>query len=275
MGNDWEDTVKPFCYNPLIGATTKDFNFFKATHRYLCFGTCSHLMILSELKYESGKIVGGYNNRTLYVNLSTNEIKIKPVTDGMKEKFIGGKGFDLWLMWNSLPKDKIVKWDDPENEICIASGPLSGTSFIPGSGKSIVTTVSPLTGAIIDSNVGGFFGPFLKFSGFDALELQGKATEEVVLFIDGENEVIRLEKAESTTDYAFELTQELTKNYAPEDKPADKYRVSVVSSGPGARHTNLGMLNFSWYTRPRDHASYKQAGRGGIGTVFKTRIFKH
>ena len=92
-------------------------------------------MILSELKYESGKIVGGYNNRTLYVNLSTNEIKIKPVTEGMKEKFIGGKGFDLWLMWNSFPKNKIVKWDDPENEICIASGPLSGTSFIPGFGK--------------------------------------------------------------------------------------------------------------------------------------------
>jgi aldehyde:ferredoxin oxidoreductase len=167
-----------------------------------------------------------------------------------------------------------VKWDDPENEICIASGPLSGTSFIPGSGKSIVTTVSPLTGAIIDSNVGGYFGPFLKFSGFDALEIQGKAPEEVVLFIDGENGIVRLEKSESEAVYAHELTQDLTSKYAPEDTPKDKYRVSVVSSGLGAKHTNWGMLNFSWYLLGREWASYKQAGRGGIGTVFMDKKIK-
>ena len=144
-----------------------------------------------------------------------------------------------------------------------------GQVLYPGSGKSIVTTVSPLTGAIIDSNVGGYFGPFLKFSGFDALEIQGKATEEVELFIDGENGIVRLEKADSKTDYAHELTQQLTSKYAPEDTPIDKYRVSVVSSGLGAKHTNWGMLNFSWYcTCDENGQSYKQAGRGGIGTVF-------
>jgi len=236
---------------------------------YRLFGVAS--VILSELKYEAKPIVKGYNNRTLYVNLDTNEIKIKPVTEGMKEKFIGGKGFDLWLMWNSFPKDKIVKWNDTENEICIASGPLSGTNFIPGSGKSIVTTVSPLTGAIIDSNVGGYFGPYLKYAGFDALEIQGKATDEVVLFIDGENHIVRLEKAESASEYAHELTQDLTAKYAVEDNPVEKHRISIVSSGLGAKHTNLGMLNFSWYTLTRKWASYKQAGRGGIGTVFKDK----
>jgi len=228
-------------------------------------------VILSELSYEQKPLENGYNNRTLYLNLSRNEIKIKPVSQLMKDKFIGGKGFDLWLMWNSLPKDRIVKWNDPENEICIASGPLSGTNFIPGSGKSIVTTVSPLTGAIIDSNVGSYFGPFLKYSGFDAIEIQGKAKDEVVMVVDGENHQVRIEKAESASQYAHELTQELTTKYAGNGTPVEKNRVSVVSSGLGAKHTNWGMLNFSWYPIHRKWASYKQAGRGGIGTVFKDK----
>jgi aldehyde:ferredoxin oxidoreductase len=155
------------------------------------------MAVLAELKYELKPVEKGYANRTLYINLSTNEIKIKPVTEEMKEKFIGGKGFDLYRMWHGLPKDKVVKWNDPENEICIASGPLGGSTFYPGSGKSIVTTISPLTGIIIDSNVGGYFGPYIKFSGFDLLEIQGKASKEVTLFIDGDEGKILLEEADN------------------------------------------------------------------------------
>jgi len=141
-------------------------------------------MILEKKEYNFNEVQKGYANQTLYINLSKNKILIKPVSTEMKEKFIGGKGFDLWLMWNSLSKDKIIKWNDPENEICISSGPLGGSIFYPGSGKSIVTTISPLTGIIIDSNVGGYFGPYLKFSGFDAIEIQGKAEKDVIIFID-------------------------------------------------------------------------------------------
>ena len=98
-------------------------------------------MSIVEKKYEIHSVQKGYANRTLNIDLSETEITIKPVPNEMKEKFIGGKGFDLWLMWNSLPKDRVVKWDDPENEICISSGPLGGSIFYPGSGKSIVTTI--------------------------------------------------------------------------------------------------------------------------------------
>jgi len=126
--------------------------------------------MLTKKEYQFNEVQKGYTNQTLYINLTTKEIHIKLVSPEMKEKFIGGKGFDLWLMWNGLPQDRIVKWDDPENEICISSGPLGGSIFYPGSGKSIVTTISPLTDIIVDSNVGGYFGPYLKFSGFDAIE---------------------------------------------------------------------------------------------------------
>ncbi|MHA1974786.1 MAG: aldehyde ferredoxin oxidoreductase family protein [Candidatus Hodarchaeales archaeon] len=232
------------------------------------------MTVVAELKYEKKQIEKGYQNRTLYINLSTNEIKIKPVSEEMKEKFVGGKGFDLWLMWNSLPKDRKVKWNDPENEICIASGPLGGTTYYSGSGKSICTTISPLTGIIIDSNVGGYFGPYLKVAGFDALEIQGKSAKEVLIFINGDEGKVTIEEAEEYSEHSHLITQELTKKYAVDDSEREKIRVSVVSSGEGAKHTKWGILNFSWYNKKRQWASYKQAGRGGVGTVFKDKKLK-
>ncbi len=232
-------------------------------------------MILAKMNYELHEVQKGYTNRTLYINLTNNEIQIKPVTDGMKDNFIGGKGFDLWLMWNGLPQDKIVKWNDPENEICISSGPLGGNIFYPGSGKSIVTTISPLTDIIVDSNVGGYFGPYLKFSGFDALEIQGKAQQEIIVYIDGVEGVVQIktiEDSEGLSNYSHELTQQLTERYAEDDR--EKQRVSIVSTGPAAKHTNWGLLNFSWYVPGRKWASNKQAGRGGIGTVFVDKNIK-
>ncbi len=138
----------------------------------------------ARFEYPLRPIQKGYNNRTLYVNLTKNAIKSKPVSDEMKRTFIGGKGFDLWLLWNGT-REK-TKWSEPENELCIACGPLGGTTLYPGSGKSIVVTISPTTGSIMDSNVGGYFGPYLKFSGWDALEIQGKSDKEVIIVIDGD-----------------------------------------------------------------------------------------
>ena len=122
--------------------------------------------------YERPIIEKGYADQSLYVNIETSDIAIKPADAKTKETFTGGKGYDLWLLWNAV--HPTTKWNDPDNEICIASGPLGGTPIYPGSGKSIVTTLSPTTASVIDSNVGGYFGPYLKFSGFDAMEIQGK-----------------------------------------------------------------------------------------------------
>ena len=121
------------------------------------------LEALNAFKYDRPAIEKGYANQTLCIDISKTDFSIKPVTDKMKEVFIGGKGFDLWLLWNAVKSS--TNWNDPENAICIASGPMGGTPIYPGSGKSIVTTISPLTGTVIDSNVGGYFGPYLKFSG--------------------------------------------------------------------------------------------------------------
>ena len=67
---------------------------------------------IKTLDYERPTIEKGYANQTLYVDLSKPDVSIKPVTEKMKEVFIGGKGFDLWLLWNAVRGN--TKWNDPE-----------------------------------------------------------------------------------------------------------------------------------------------------------------
>ena len=227
-----------------------------------------NIEIIKTFDYGRPVIENGYANQTLCIDISDLGISIKPVTEKMKKVFIGGKGFDLWLLWNAVTSS--TKWSDPENAICIASGPMGGTPLYPGSGKSIVTTISPLTGSVIDSNVGGYFGPYLKFSGFDALEVTGKASKDVVIFIDGIDENVQIFEASGLPDDSYELSAVLTERFA-KGKPR---HISVVSTGPGAKNTLIGCLNFTWYDLKRKRARYKQAGRGGIGSVFADKRIK-
>jgi aldehyde:ferredoxin oxidoreductase len=226
------------------------------------------LTVTKTLDYHRPEITKGYTDQTLHVDISEADIAIKPVEQRTRDTFIGGKGYDLWLLWNSVTSD--TRWDDPQNAICIACGPLGGTPVYPGSGKSIVTTLSPLTEAAIDSNVGGYFGPYLKFSGFDAMQIQGKASRDTVIFIDGIDGQIQILDADGLPDNAYELSSVLTDHFAG-GKPRS---ISVVSAGPGARNTLIGCLNFTWYDPKRKRARYKQAGRGGIGTVFADKGLK-
>ena len=220
------------------------------------------------LDYKRPVIEKGYNDQTLYVNISEPDIAVKPVTSKTKEVFIGGRGYDLWLLWNAV--EPTTQWNDPDNAVCIAAGPLGGTPIYPGSGKSIVATLSPLTGSVIDSNVGGYFGPYLKFSGFDALEIQGKSAADVVVYIDGIEGQIKIYEASGLPDDAYAVSTVLTDHFAQ----GNPRNISVVSSGTGARNTLIGCLNFSWYDSKRKRARYKQAGRGGIGTVFADKGIK-
>jgi aldehyde:ferredoxin oxidoreductase len=218
--------------------------------------------------YDRPVIEKGYANQTLFIDISVPDISVKPVDDKMKEIFIGGKGFDLWLLWHGVKST--TKWTDPDNAICISSGPMGGTPLYPGSGKSIVTTISPLTGSVIDSNVGGYFGPYLKFSGFDALEVKGKTEKDIVILIDGIDEKVEIIETSGLPDDSYDLSAILTEHFA-QGKPR---HISVVSTGSGAKNTRMGCLNFTWYDLKRKRARYKQAGRGGIGTVLADKRIK-
>ncbi|KJS81431.1 MAG: aldehyde:ferredoxin oxidoreductase [Peptococcaceae bacterium BICA1-8] len=226
--------------------------------------------VLKEFKYEPAKLEKGYANKSLYINISNNSIVSKDVTEKMKDVFIGGKGFGLWYLWNAV--NPLTKWNDPENEIVISPGPIAGITQYPGAGKSLVVSISPTTGSVVDSNVGGHFGPFLKFSGWDALEIQGKADREVIIFIDGNKGTISIEEAPLESVDTHLIIEELTEMYAESDE--DKRNISVVSSGTAAQNSYIGLLNFSFYDKRRKSPRVKQAGRGGIGTVFRDKKIK-
>lgn len=226
--------------------------------------------LLNSWNYTWKALDKGYTDKTLYINVGTTEIKEKAVPAEMKKKFIGGKGYGLRLLWDATTPT--TKWDDPENEINIASGPIGGITQYSGTGKSLVVTISPQTNIPIDSNVGGFFGPFLKFAGFDALEIQGKAEEDVIIFIDGVNHKVEIYQAPVEPLDSHILAERLTEMYADDDR--DKRNIGVISTGAAADNSLIGMLNFSFYDPKRKEVRLKQAGRGGIGTVFRNKKIK-
>ena len=212
----------------------------------------------------------GYTDKILNINVGTTEIKEKDVPPIMKEKFIGGKGYGLRLLWDATKPE--TKWDDPENEIIISSGPIGGITQYSGTGKSLVVSLSPQTNSVMDSNVGGFFGPFLKFSGFDAIEIQGKAKKDVIVFIDGINHRVEIFEAPAEAIDSHLLAEQLTEIFADNDN--EKKSIGVVSTGSAAEYSLIGMLNFSFYDPKRKKVRLKQAGRGGIGTVFRNKKIK-
>ncbi|MGC8787049.1 MAG: aldehyde ferredoxin oxidoreductase family protein [Anaerolineae bacterium] len=226
--------------------------------------------VLAEYRYTPPKVERGYANQTLYVNVSDNTIAAKPVDEKMKHTFIGGRGFGLWLLWNAV--QGTTKWNDPENEVILSSGPIGGTTVYPGSGKSIAVSLSPLTGTVMDSNVGGHFGPLLKFSGWDAIEVQGKADKEIIVFIDGNKGLVQIIAAPELADDNYVLPEQLLELIAETDE--ERIGISSVSTGPGAEHTLMGCLNVSFYDPRRKFVPLKQAGRGGIGTVFRHKKIK-
>ena len=226
--------------------------------------------VLSEFSYEPAAAQKGYTGETLYVNLTDGTIASKKVTEEMKEKFVGGRGFGLWYLWHGVEDN--TKWDDPENEIVISSGPCGGITQYPGSGKSLVVSISPLTNVVIDSNVGGHFGPLLKAAGFDAMEVQGKADEDVIVSIDGTTGKITIEAAPEVPVNTHEIGHWLIEDMAETEE--DRYFMSAVSAGSGADHSRFGCLNFSFYDRKRKEPRFKQAGRGGLGTVFRDKGLK-
>ena len=225
--------------------------------------------VIAEMKYEPAQVVRGYTGKTLYVNIEDGRIEERPVTQDMKEKFVGGRGFGLWRLWHAVSDD--TKWDDPENEIVIGAGPIGGITTYPGAGKSLVVSLSPTTGAVVDSNVGGYFGPYLKFSGWDCLEIQGKSDCDVIVFIDGDEGVVRVLESPEDDLNTHVISERLLHTFADSSSPKDLLAISTVSAGRGAEHTRIGCLNFSFFDMKRKKVRVKQAGRGGIGTVFRDK----
>ncbi len=226
--------------------------------------------IIAQQNYDLLPVVRGYANRTLYINVETLEVKEKPVSDAMKQVFTGGRGFGLWLLWQAVNEG--TKWNSPENELIVSGGPIGGITQYPGSGKATVVTVSPLTHSVVDSNSGGYFGPYLKFAGWDALEIQGKSDKEIVIFIDGDHGQVRIEEAPDDPVDSHLINRLLTEMYASDER--EMRGISVISAGKAADYVPITGLNISFYDPRRKEIRIKQAARGGAGRVMRDKNIK-
>jgi len=226
------------------------------------------MQILRQIKYEPTKVVGGYTDRILRVDLSTQEIAIQALPPDFKNKYIGGRGYALKLIWDGTTRG--TRFDSPDNILVMASGPLGNEPGFPGTGKFIVGTISPLTDTFIDSNVGGHFAPLLKLAGFDALAVSGISRQDVVILVDGDAGTISIAAAPSydkeIDEGSLSFGQRLLKDI---NGGGYSDSVAAVTVGKGARNARFGIVNSLFYDRKRDRIRCKQAGRGGTGTVMR------
>ena len=132
---------------------------------------------------------GGWAGRILRVDLSTGRITTEDTVEKYKD-YVGGTGIGYKVLWDEVAAD--IKAFDPENKIVFATGPLAGTSA-PCSGRTSVTTLWPtcwpkhLVGT---GHMGGHFAAELKYAGFDAVIIEGRADHPVWLAIsDGKAEI--------------------------------------------------------------------------------------
>ena len=128
-----------------------------------------------------------WNRKIAYIDLSNGNVIQKPIPKEMRILYLGGRGIDMYLLYNHVkPKTDPLA---PENILLMGAGLLGGIPCL-GSGRCDIAAKSPLTGAVGDSNIGGFFALELRLAGFDHLVISGRAAKPVYIWInDGEIKV--------------------------------------------------------------------------------------
>ncbi|MBT4504350.1 MAG: aldehyde:ferredoxin oxidoreductase [Gemmatimonadetes bacterium] len=226
--------------------------------------------ILEQMEYAPAGVAGGYTDRILWIDLSNRKLKIQELPPDFKDRYIGGRGYALKLIWDGTTRE--TRYDSPENILVMAGGPLCNEPGFPGTGKFIVGTISPLTDTFIDSNIGGHFAPLLKLAGFDALAVTGRSDEDLVVVVDGDAGTVRITAApvydEETDKGSLSFGESLLKE-VNDDEFSDS--VAAVTAGEGARHSRFGIINSLYYDKKRRRIRAKQAGRGGTGTVMRAK----
>lgn len=220
------------------------------------------------MKYTVKPLQRGYADQTLSIDLTTGDIKARPMDPEARDFFIGGRGLGLYLLHREITSQ--TKAYDPENPLIFSPGPLGGIPQFPGTSKCMAISLSPLTHIPGVSNFGGHFGAYLKYAGFDALTITGVADDNVMLVIDGFKREVTLTKARGA-DQVFNLEKAIVDQFVGSGR--EKKDMAFLTTGIGAAHTTFGCINSHYYdaTKPVDGAKglfrTKQAGRTGLGSV--------
>ncbi len=196
----------------------------------------------------------GYAGKIVRINLTDQEITKAPLSESLCKEFIGGRGFVAKTLYDELPPD--IEPFDAENLFIIATGPLSG-HFLPASGKTHFGSKSPATGGYADSNMGGHFGPALKYAGYDMVIITGKSQTPSYLYI--EDDVIEVRSADQYWGQGSFVCEDALKKELGDD-------FQILTIGPAGEN----LVTFACIS----HDFGRQAGRTGIGAVLGSKNIK-
>jgi aldehyde:ferredoxin oxidoreductase len=199
-------------------------------------------------------MAGGYMGRILFVDLTEGKISCELAAEELYQDFFGGYGIGARVLFSRQKAN--VDPLGPDTMLGFVAGLLTGTPALFGS-RYVVVGKSPLTGTWGDANSGGDFGPYMKFSGYDAVFFSGISPSPVYLSIDNcKAELKSADKlwGKDTWETESILQDELGKE------------THIASIGPSAE--NLSLISCIINNRGR------AAGRSGLGAVMGSKKLK-
>jgi len=200
-------------------------------------------------------MIGGTFGKILHVDLRSGGTRVERPEDDFYRLLVGGRAVVAYLLLRDLPPGTDAL--SPENIFMVAPGIMQGTN-LPGSGRHAIGGRAPLTGALGNSDVGGFFGHEFKRAGYDALVVHGRSSEPVYIWIkDGEVEIRSAEHLWGRKTAPVQA--------AIRDELGDE-RVRVAQIGPAGENLVL-------YANVI-HDVNRAAGRNGMGAVMGSKNLK-
>jgi aldehyde:ferredoxin oxidoreductase len=202
-------------------------------------------------------IPGGYAGRLLRVNLTTGKVWTQAWSPEDMRDDLGGVGLGARILYEEVgPR---IHWDHPENRLIMATGPLAGLPAWGTGGLSVVTRGAGTNGAT-STQANGFFGAALKFSGYDAIVIQGQARKLSYLYVN--DDVVEVRDA---THLKGKDTWE-TQQALEAELGLSGHRLSVYSIGPAGEN----LVRFAAIQGDYGHV----ASKNGCGAVMGKKRLK-
>ncbi len=182
---------------------------------------------------------------------------MEDLDNAVLKKWVGGVGLGAKVLYDEVPPG--LEWSDPENRLIWTTGPLAGSGVF-GAGTFNVVTKGPMTNLAGSSQANGFFGAYLKFSGFDGIIFQGSSPRLVyVLIRDGKAE-LRDARHLAGKD-AWEVEDSLREELGVKERD-----VSIYAIGPAGENG----IFYSTIIGDRGHV----AAHNGVGAVMGSKRLK-
>jgi len=197
----------------------------------------------------------GYNGKILHVDLTNKKLEVEEPPEAFYRKYMGGSAMGLYYILQEMPAG--VDPESPQNVITFFPSVTTGAP-ISGQSRLNINAKSPVSGAIGDSQSGGYFPAELKFAGFDGIVVNGKSTKPVYLTIlHGTPEL------HDASHLMGKLTGEVDKILKSE---IGDPKAEVLQFGPAAENGVLFSSILSMCSRNN--------GRTGMGLVMASKNLK-